>query len=181
MKKASVLNSVSNKNSKIDTSTNLAGDYVEVTLAILKKLRIVIRAAQQHSLWIEKQCAVNGAQLWIMQELLECRNLRVGELAQKLAIHQTTASNLLDALEKRGYISKTRDTSDQRVVRINLTEQGTSLLQQAPKPARGLLPEALRHMDQAALIGLDSGLQGLMNSIDLMDEGFALLPLPFNM
>lgn len=181
MKKASDLGSVSIKKTKVDTRAKPGENNVEVKLAILKKLRIVIRAAQQHSLWIEKQCGVNGTQLWIMQELLECRNLRVGELAQKLAIHQTTASNLLDVLEKRGYINKTRDASDQRVVRINLTEQGTSLLQQAPKPARGLLPEALRHMDEAALVGLDSGLQGLMNSIDLMDEGFALLPLPFNM
>lgn len=181
MKKVSVLNSVSNKKIKLDADAELVSADVEVKLAILKKFRIVIRAAQQHSLWIEKQCGVNGAQLWIMQELYENSNLRVGELAQKLAIHQTTASNLLDVLEKRGYISKTRDAADQRVVRINLTGQGTSLLEQAPKPARGLLPEALRHMDEAALAGLNSGLQGLMSSIDLMDEGFALLPLPFNM
>jgi len=51
-------------------------------LDTLKKLRIVIRAAQRHSAWIEKQCGVSGAQLWIMQELDETPGLRVGKLLQ---------------------------------------------------------------------------------------------------
>ncbi len=150
-------------------------------LDILKKLRIVIRAAQQHSLWIEKQCGVNGAQLWIIQELHEVDGLRVGELAKKLAIHQTTTSNLLDSLEKRGYVNKIRDPNDQRAVRVSLTESGNALLMRAPKPARGLLPEALMQLDGTCVADLNKGLQGLLNSINVLDEGFELLPLPFTM
>jgi len=150
-------------------------------LDILKKLRIVIRAAQRHSLWIEKQCGVSGAQLWMMQELSDQPGLRVGELADKLAIHQTTASNLLDALRKRGYVVKERDTVDQRVVNLKLSEEGKNALANAPKPARGLLPEAILHLDEENLQQLDKGLQGLLNSIDQLDEGFGMLPLPFNM
>jgi len=156
-------------------------NQMNVRLDILKKLRIVIRAAQQHSLWIEKQCGVNGAQLWIIQELHETDGLRVGELAKKLAIHQTTTSNLLDSLEKRGYVSKARDQNDQRVVRVTLTEEGAALLMRAPKPARGLLPEALLQLDAESAENLDSGLQGLLSSIEVLDEGFAFLPLPFTM
>ncbi|WP_394780450.1 MarR family winged helix-turn-helix transcriptional regulator [Undibacterium sp.] len=150
-------------------------------LEILKKLRVVIRAAQRHSLWIEKQCGVSGAQLWIMQELHENSGLRVGELAAKLAIHQTTTSNLLDALEKRALVVKTRDTADQRVVKVKLTEEGTATLLRAPTPARGLLPEALMQMDEDNLAMLDHGLQGLLDSIDVLDEGYGMLPLPFTM
>jgi DNA-binding MarR family transcriptional regulator len=151
------------------------------SLEILKKLRIVIRAAQRHSLWIEKQCGVSGAQLWIMQELYDHPSLRVGELAIKLAIHQTTASNLVDTLRKRGYILKARDPDDQRVVNLKLSEEGEKALMMAPTPTRGLLPEAILHLDAENLRQLDSGLQGLLNSIDQLDEGFGMLPLPFNM
>lgn len=153
----------------------------QARLEILKKMRIVIRAAQQHSLWIEKQCGVNGAQLWLMQELHEESDSRVGELAKKLAIHQTTASNLLDGLEKRGYVSKMRDPKDQRVVRVSLTEEGMNVFLRSPRPARGLLPEALGQLDTEKIRELNSGLQGLLDSIDALDEGFALLPLPFTM
>lgn len=150
-------------------------------LAVLKKLRIVIRSAQRHSSWIEKQCGVNGAQLWIMQELQTTPGLKVGEIAERLAIHQTTASNLLDGLHKKGYLSKVRDTIDQRVVRLTLSESGHSLLAEAPKPAEGLLPGALTRMDGAALLTLDAGLQGLLESMDLLDEEHGMLPLPFTL
>jgi DNA-binding MarR family transcriptional regulator len=147
----------------------------------LKKLRIVIRAAQRHSLWIEKQCGISGAQLWMMQELHDQPGLRVGELASKLSIHQTTASNLLDSLQKRGYVVKARDSGDQRVVNLNLSEKGEKALMNAPTPTRGLLPEAIRKLNDDDLHQLDKGLQGLLNCIDELDEGFGMLPMPFNM
>jgi DNA-binding MarR family transcriptional regulator len=150
-------------------------------LEILKKLRIIIRAAAQHSSWIDKQCGVNGAQLWIMQELHEAGKLRVGELTAKLAVHQTTTSNLVDSLEKRGLVSKSRDPNDQRVVTVMLTEQGAAILLKAPKPARGLLPEALLQLDRKHLDELESGLQGLLKSIEALDEEFGMLPLPFTL
>lgn len=150
-------------------------------LDTLKKLRIVIRAAQRHSAWIEKQCGVSGAQLWIMQELDETPGLRVGEIAEKLAIHQTTVSNLLDTLEKRGYVAKTRDPTDQRAVKLALSASGTELLAGAPKPARGLLPEALRQLTPEQLTCLNQGLNELLNSIGILDEGYGMQPLPFTM
>jgi DNA-binding MarR family transcriptional regulator len=157
------------------------GDLSDFRLDILKKLRIVVRAAQRHSQWIEKQCGVSGAQLWIMQELHDQPGLRVGELAAKLAIHQTTSSNLVDALRKRGYLVKERDPVDQRVVNLKLSDEGLAVLMKAPTPARGLLPEAILHMDEKSLLQLNTGLQGLLSSIDELDEGFGMLPMPFNM
>ncbi len=150
-------------------------------LDTLKKLRIVIRAAQRHSAWIEKQCGVAGAQLWLMQELDELPGLRVGEIADRMAIHQTTVSNLLDTLEKRGLVVKTRDPLDQRVVRLSLSNDGKNLLDQAPKPARGLLPEALRQMKPEQLALLDHGLQELLNSIGALDDSYGLQPMPFTL
>jgi DNA-binding MarR family transcriptional regulator len=150
-------------------------------LDTLKKFRIVIRAAQRHSAWVEKQCGVSGAQLWIMQELHEHSGLRVGEIANRLAIHQTTASNLLDLLERRGYVVKTRDRKDQRVVKLALSEQGTALLLRAPAPARGLLPEALQKLDAQSLLKLNDGLQALLESIGGEDAGHGLQPLFFTL
>ncbi len=150
-------------------------------LAILQKLRIVIRSAQRHSSWIEKQCGVSGAQLWIMQELHSAPGLRVGEIAGKLAIHQTTASNLLDELQKRALVVKTRDANDQRVVKLTLSDAGEQLLARAPKPAQGLLPAALLQMKGEPLQVLSNGLQGLLDCINLLDEEYGMLPLPFTM
>lgn len=154
---------------------------VAARLAILKKLRIIIRTAAQHSSWIDKQCGVNGAQLWIMQELQDAGELRVGELTARLAVHQTTTSNLVDDLDKRGFVSKARSVKDQRVVTVMLTALGAATLLKAPQPTRGLLPEALRQMAPDELAALDLGLQDLLDSMALLDEEFGLLPLPFTL
>lgn len=148
-------------------------------LSVLQRFRVIVRTAQRHSQWIERQSGVTGAQLWALQELSERPGLRVGELANLMALHQSTASNMVDRLEGGGLVSKERTRTDQRVVRLYLTDKGSSLLAAAPSPARGVLPEALRLLPAEELSRLQHDLDGLLSRIRDMDEGFGMQPLPF--
>ena len=148
-------------------------------LSVLQRFRVLIRTAQRHSQWIERQSGVTGAQLWALQELSEVSGLRVGELANRMALHQSTASNMVDRLETGGLIRKERSSVDQRVVRLYLTEEGVAMLGRAPSPARGVLPEALRLLDPGALNRLQDELDGVLLQIRDLDEGFGMQPLPF--
>ena len=148
-------------------------------LSVLQRFRVLIRTAQRHSQWIERQSGVTGAQLWALQELAEAPGLRVGELANRMALHQSTASNMVDRLETAALIRKERTSAVQRVVRLYLTDAGTALLGRAPSPARGVLPEALRLLDPEALGRLQGELDGLLLQIRDLDEGFGMQPLPF--
>ncbi|MGK5070323.1 MarR family winged helix-turn-helix transcriptional regulator [Janthinobacterium sp. RT4P48] len=147
----------------------------------LQNMRVVMRAAQRHSAQIEKQCGVSGAQLWVMQELLERPGLRMGELAARMSIHQTTASNLVDALVKKAYVRKARDQPDQRVVTLTLTQQGQVVIASAPQPARGLLPSALSQLDAASLAHLNQGLSALLAVVAPDDRQAGMQPFPFTM
>lgn len=148
-------------------------------LSVLQRFRVLIRTAQRHSQWIERQSGVTGAQLWALQELSEKPGLRVGELANLMALHQSTASNMIDRLETQGIVRKERTAADQRVVRLYLTDKGSDLLAAAPSPARGVLPEALRTLAADDLARLQGDLDGLLRQIKAMDEGFGMQPLPF--
>ncbi|RZI42895.1 MarR family transcriptional regulator [Herbaspirillum sp. HC18] len=150
-------------------------------MAALQKLRIVIRAAQRHSMRVEKQCGVTGAQLWVLKEVHESPGLRVGDISARMAIHQTTTSNLVDSLAKKGLVTKSRDQNDQRVVTLQLTKKGAKVLTYAPTPERGLLPDSLRKLDSKDLRSLNKGLQALLIAMVEGDEAFALQPMPFNM
>ena len=145
----------------------------------LQGLRVLMRAAQRHSMQIEKQCGVSGAQLWVMQEIWEQPGLRMGELAARMSIHQTTASNLVEALVKKSQVRKVRDQPDQRVVSLSLTEQGQAVLAAAPQPARGLLPGALARLDAASLAQLNTGLAALLAVVAPDDRQAGLQPLAF--
>jgi DNA-binding MarR family transcriptional regulator len=148
-------------------------------LSVLQRFRVLIRTAQRHSQWIERQSGITGAQLWALQELSEKPGLRVGELANLMALHQSTASNMIDKLESTGLVRKERTSADQRVVRLYLTDGGKELLTLAPSPARGVLPEALRQLPVEDLSRLQEDLDVLLRQIKEMDEGFGMQPLPF--
>ena len=96
-----------------------------------------------------------------------------------MALHQSTTSNMVDRLESSGLVRKERTSVDQRVVRLYLTDDGAALLARAPSPARGVLPEALRLMDDEGLASLQSELDKLLRQIKHLDEGFGMQPLPF--
>jgi DNA-binding MarR family transcriptional regulator len=148
-------------------------------LAVLQKFRYVIRAAQRHSQWIEGQTGLPGAQLWLLAEVNAEPGVRAGELARKMALHQSTASNLIERLVARGLVERLREPSDARIVRLGLTAAGERLLARAPEPARGLLPQVLQDLDAAALQRLAAGLDEVIVRVRALDERFEGLPLPF--
>jgi DNA-binding MarR family transcriptional regulator len=51
----------------------------------------------------------------------------VKDIGQKLHLESNTLTPLLKRLEAMGHLERTRDTGDERQVRIRLTEQGRSL------------------------------------------------------
>ncbi|MCB1907570.1 MAG: winged helix-turn-helix transcriptional regulator [Rhodocyclaceae bacterium] len=147
-------------------------------LALLVRFRVLVRAAQHHSQWIERQSGITGAQLWALQELADDPGLRVGELAKRMALHQSTASNMVDKLATLDLLRRERGSPDQRVVRLYPTPDGLALLARAPSPARGVLLEALRAMDPDAGLQLQRALDALLARLRDLDSGFGMAPMP---
>jgi DNA-binding MarR family transcriptional regulator len=59
--------------------------------------------------------------------LWERDNQTVGDLGQKLFLQSNTLTPMLKRLESLGYIKRSRDSADERQVRIKLTEAGRKL------------------------------------------------------
>ena len=62
----------------------------------------------------------------------------VGELGEKLFLQSNTLTPMLKRLEALRYIKRTRDTADERQVRIQLTEAGRKLRFQASDIVRAV-------------------------------------------
>lgn len=149
----------------------------ELILRVLKNFRIIFKSAQQHSRWVESQCGASGAQIWALSELAAHPGWRVTELANAMSLHQSTTSNLLDKLDKKGLIRRERDNEDQRAFRLFLTKEGEELFQRAPKPGMSLLPNALAHLPLNVLQDLDRAISQLTDQLEMKDEDAALQPL----
>jgi len=149
-------------------------------LDVLEQLRVVVRIAGAHSARVERSTGIPGAQLWALHEVGSADGLRVGELAQRLRLHQTTVSNLLNRLESRGLLRKGRSPSDQRVVHLHLTSAGRKALKNAPGPPRGLLPNVLDGLSPSQLRKVHEGLAVLVDHMGGLDPALAGKPMPFN-
>jgi DNA-binding MarR family transcriptional regulator len=143
---------------------------------VIKRFRLIFKESQQHSQRVEANCGVSGAQLWAMWELSQRPGLRVTELAKAMYIHQSTTSNLLEKLAKKGLIKREKLNRDQRVVSLFLTEAGVQVLGRAPAPARGILQQALFNLPEEALCSLSDSLDELVDAMDISDGKAAMQP-----
>jgi DNA-binding MarR family transcriptional regulator len=57
----------------------------------------------------------------------------ISEISQRLSKHNSNITGLLDSLEKKGYIRRTMDTVDRRIIRIEYTQEGLSKREEALK------------------------------------------------
>ncbi|MFM8332424.1 MAG: MarR family winged helix-turn-helix transcriptional regulator [Candidatus Methylumidiphilus sp.] len=145
----------------------------------LKRFRQIFKAVHQHSQRVESQWGVSSAQLWAMWELSNAPGMRVTELAKAMSIHQSTASNLLDKLVKKGLVERLRDSQDQRAVSLHLSAPGLAILQQATAQAhpRGLLQQALFSLPDPVLAAMTQNLDVLISEMGIADEKAAMEPM----
>jgi DNA-binding MarR family transcriptional regulator len=77
------------------------------------------------------------SQYGLLEGLTAQPSARVQELAGNAGITPSTATRILDALERRGIVERARTLEDRRVVAVSLTEEGQQLLQAEQEWLRG--------------------------------------------
>jgi DNA-binding MarR family transcriptional regulator len=72
--------------------------------------------------------ALTLSQYALLRGLADREQARVRELAEDAGITASTATRILDALERRGVVERARSSEDRRAVTITLTSPGRELL-----------------------------------------------------
>lgn len=146
-------------------------------LQVLKLFRMLVKSIRGHYQVVENRSGVSGAQLWALAHVAGNPGCKVGELASALAIHQSTASNLVGRLESLGLLARHRLRHDQRSVELTLTPKGRSALARAPRPLIGLLQQALLDLPEASLDTLHQHLGVLIGTMKIKDTRSRATPL----
>lgn len=79
-------------------------------------------------------------------ETLPCQ-----EVGARMVTPQPDVTRLLDRLEARGLVSRSRDMPDRRVVRATITDEGLGLLVRLDGPVRRWLGDTLGHFARTEL------------------------------
>jgi DNA-binding MarR family transcriptional regulator len=77
--------------------------------------------------------------------------LSCGEIANRMITRDPDITRLLDRLEKRGLISRWRETKDRRIVMARITPEGLELLARLDEPVEEAHRKQLGHLGQERL------------------------------
>ena len=78
-----------------------------------------------------KELGLTYTQYIVFLVLWEGDGIPVGELGRRLYLDNGTLTPLLKKLESAGYLTRSRDKDDERVVTVTLTESGRALKEKA--------------------------------------------------
>jgi DNA-binding MarR family transcriptional regulator len=94
---------------------------------------------------------ISMAQLHIMYTLERDGEMTMSRLADVLGVSLSNASGLVDRMEERGYIERTRVPEDRRVVLVRVTEAGSRMIQENDALSDGLMRDVLERLNPAEL------------------------------
>jgi DNA-binding MarR family transcriptional regulator len=94
---------------------------------------------------------ISMAQLNIMYTLQRNGEMPMSRLADVLNVSQSNASGLVDRMEERGFVERTRVPEDRRVVLVWITAAGSQLIEENDLLNDELLRAVLRRLDPAQL------------------------------
>ncbi len=95
-------------------------------------LRRITRAIDLHSKRLERSAGLTVPQLLVLQVLAERRDPGVSEVARVVHLSQGTVTAVVDRLEAKGLVARTRSDADRRKVCLSLTANGEAQLDNAP-------------------------------------------------
>jgi len=104
---------------------------------VMQSLRRIFKAIQDYSQEVYNKFEITGPQLWALKTISQNENLYLSELGKRMYLHPSTITGLIDRLEKKGYVERSRDQKDRRVIYVQLTPKGKRIVKKAPNPIQG--------------------------------------------
>jgi DNA-binding MarR family transcriptional regulator len=133
-------------------------------------LRRIMRALRTSARKAESRLGVTGAQLFVLQILVDAPDLSLNDLAARTVTHQSTVSTVVDRLVRRGLVTKSRSADDARRLVLRLTPKGRALVRRSPEMAQGRLLEGLRRLPAADSRELTRVLRRLVSAMGATRE-----------
>jgi DNA-binding MarR family transcriptional regulator/ribosomal protein S18 acetylase RimI-like enzyme len=104
----------------------------EITDRVLVAIRRIMRAVDLHSRKLVQHCNLTGPQLVLLREIARNGPIPVGELARRANLSNATVTGIIDRLEKRDLVRRTRNSKDRRQVLAEATDEGSRILEKSP-------------------------------------------------
>jgi DNA-binding MarR family transcriptional regulator len=145
---------------------------------IIDDIRRIFQVVNEQSKKAKRETGITGPQLWAIKVIGDLSPIRVSDLAGRMYLHPATVVGILNRLELLGLVKRVRTSEDRRVVKIELTVEGHSLVAKAPQVAQGLLVAGLEVLPLRKLKDIAAGLESLVQILGAQELPARLILSP---
>lgn len=140
------------------------------TQTSLIALRRILRATDLNARTLARATGLTTPQLIVLEIVATSGRTTPKEIATRASVGQATATSLVDKLEARALVTRTRSDTDKRVVWVSATEEGRRMLQAAPDPLQKIFSaefEKLPDWEQAMIVAALEKIGTMLNAANL--------------
>lgn len=137
------------------------------TQTCLVALRRILRATELNARMLARETGLTTPQLIVLEIVAVAGRITPKEISGRAGVGQATATALVDKLEARGLVTRTRSERDRRIVWVAATEAGHAMLKSAPDPLQHIFSqqfEALADWEQAMIVAALERIGGMLNA-----------------
>ncbi len=133
---------------------------------LLISLRRVIRAISLHSRQLNKESGLTGPQLMVMRKIGQLDAPLAKQVAQEITLSPATVTTIIDRLESRNLVIRTRSETDKRKVHLSLSDAGRELLIDSPKPLQEHFIKRYQNLEEWEQTQLLSAVERIASMMD---------------
>jgi len=123
-----------------------AADDTRYDLRILTALRRIIRSVELYSKHLSATNHITAPQLVCLLTIVAHGPVTATAISREVHLSPSTVVGILDRLEEKGLVTRTRMRDDRRLVHVSATPDGVALAASAPSPLQKALAGALNRL-----------------------------------
>lgn len=156
-----------NKNSSPQGSASTTDARDNLVAEIYDCVRGLFNVVSEQYREVERETGLSYSQFWTLKVISGSSPVRVSDLARKMHLHPATMVGILDRLETRQLITRTRSCEDRRVVDVNLTIEARRIVVSMPEVFHSRMLDGFKEVadgDLMAMLGSLKQLSALLES-----------------
>ena len=141
----------------------------DLTREIIFSIRKLMQGAELYTKELNKKYHVSAAQLNCILTLYEQGSLPPSQIAKYMMVKSSTVTGVVDRLEQKGLVTRTRNSPDRRIINIELTETGKKLARNAPPPIQQKIIDGIKKLPEKEIKRVVIALTKLSDMLDVQD------------
>ena len=136
---------------------------------LIYQIRRIMQAGSLYTKELNKNYHVSAPQLHCLLTLYEVGPLPPSHIAKYIMVKSSTVTGIIDRLEHKGLVRRTRNSPDRRVINIELTDKGKTLAENAPSPIQQKSVDGVRRLPNNKIEEIIQNLDLLTHMLDAQD------------